>query len=447
MSYYDVAAGISQAGLNQILTALFANGTAQQKLFNGTASKDVDPLGTVNLAYQVVACPSIGLAPPDQADWDAAYKAPGVTTMPASGVFQLTLQDVKVQVAYGSASLKAEGVLKAYATFTLANTVLALVPLAVWIDESAFSGIDKLIVNQFLIPQILTLVTSTLSAIPLPQIGTVEGQTFQAPIAQIVGQQALVVATAAGSVPVDLTGYVNAAADVYVLGNIRLLNNILARLVDGQPVKEEGDSGSSAWNASARIGATVDSLRAGIDGTATKVMVALSSISGYGELSGVGVGITKAALCPIGAAVDAISNPSDWDKVISNFSLSYIPDPLPVPVSLTASTSGTSQSLSVSVGSLSSVQVIAAPQWSGSVTGTVLAAAAAGFVDLLSVTFGKLIINKILSDNAQNIHVLNLPEIGTSVEGVKVQLVIPNGAVAAVHGSDAWIQPFTVQFS
>jgi hypothetical protein len=445
MSYYDVAAGVSQKGLNDIVAGVFANATAQKNIFNGNINQSLGQYGNVNLVYQVVACPAVSLVPPAAADWTASYKAPGVTTMPATGVFQLTFSDVKVQVTYGSTVLKAEGAMKAYATFTLTKS-LALIPLAVWIDESAFSDIDKLIVNKILIPEILKLITSTLSSIPLPEIPGFAGQTFQPPIAQIVGQQALVVATAAGTTPVDLAGYTNPGQDIYVLGNIRLVNNILANEVNGKSVSQEASSGPSEWTASARISAKVDSVQAQISDATTQATVAVSSISGYGELSGVGVGITKAALCPIGAAVDAIANPSNWDKVISSFGITYSPNPLPVPIQLKVAADGTKQALYLAVGQLSSVQLIAAPQWSGSVTGTVLAAAAAGFVDLLSVTFGKLIVNKILSDNAQNIKIYDLPDITTTVEGITVRLAIPDGAIANVYGNSEWIQSFSVQF-
>lgn len=442
MSYYDVAVGINQNGLNTTMNSFFSSSTAQQKIFNGNVTETLGSLGAVNLAYQVKTSPAASLAPPSQADWDLSYKATGVTTMPASNVFQLTLNTVAIQVTYGKSTLKADGLIKAYAHYTLANNVLTLTPLAVWIDESAFSSIDKMIVNKILIPEILKLVTASLASIPLPQIPDFAGQTFQPPIAQIIDATALVAATASGATPVDLSGYTSPAQDIYVLLNARLLNSVLANVVDGQTVKEEGSKGP----ASGRISATVTSLVAGIDNGNTEISVSLSDVSGYGELAGTGVGVAKAVLCPIGAAMDAISNPSDWDKVISNFSISYSPDPLPVPVTLTASTSDGKQSLSVAVGTLSSIQVTAAPQWSGSVTGTVLAAAAAGFVDLLSVIFGKLIINKVLASHAQNINVFTLPDISTSIEGITVQLVIPDGTIAAVHGTSEWIQPFSVKF-
>jgi hypothetical protein len=57
-----------------------------------------------------------------------------------------------------------------------------------------------------------------------------------------------------------------------------------------------------------------------------------------------------------------------------------------------------------------------------------------------------LIINKALADNAQNIKICDLPDITTTVEGITVRLAIPDGAIANVHGSSEWIQPFSVQF-
>ncbi|HGY1008157.1 TPA: hypothetical protein ACNUUR_000718 [Aeromonas salmonicida] len=448
MSYFDVAAGINQTGLNSTLTGFFASPIAQSKIFNGNVTQDIAPLGDVDLVYQVIDCPEINLAPPSQADWDASFKASEVTTLPSSNVLVLTLSQVAAQITYNQVPpLKAQGLIKGYASFELKDNVLSIKPLAVWIDESEFSGFDKVVVNGILIPQILKVITSTLASIPLPQLPDLGQQSFQPPIAGIIDSCALVIATVLGDTPaVDLNGYDNPSQDTYLRTNLRMVNNLLVSYVKGKSAKAEDQTGSDAWNAAGSIGATVDSISAGINGSTLQVSVSLGDISGYGELGGTGVGVTKAILCPIGAAADAIANPSDWDKVVSNFSISYKPDPLAVGISLKAQTKDKQQKLQVSVGDLDSVQVIASPKWSGSVTGTILATAAAGFVNMLSSIFSTLVTNKLLGDYAQGIDIYTIPEISTSVEGISVQLTIADGSVATPYGVSELIQSFSVQF-
>lgn len=48
---------------------------------------------------------------------------------------------------------------------------------------------------------------------------------------------------------------------------------------------------------------------------------------------------------------------------------------------------------------------------------------------------------------SQQINVFTLPNIFTSIAGITVQLVIPEGAIAAVPCTRAWIQPFSVKLS
>lgn len=448
MSYFDVAAGISQAGLNSTLTELFANPTAQSRIFNGTSSQSLKPYGDVKLVYKVIACPQINLVPPNKADWDASFKAPGVTTLPSSNVLVLTLSQVSAQITYDKVPpLNTQGLIKGYASFELKDNTLSIKPLAAWIDESAFSKFDKVIVNNILIPQILKVITSTLASIPLPQLPDLGKQSFQPPIASIIDNNAVVVATVLGSSPtVALSGYDNPSQDTYLRTNLRIVNNLLVTYVKGQSAEAKDKTGSDAWYAAGSISATVDSIAVSINSTKLQVAVSLGDISGYGELGGTGVGVTKAILCPIGAAVDAITNPSDWDKVISSFSITYNPDPLAAGISLKAQTKDKQQKLQVSVGNLDPVQVIAAPKWSGSVTGTVLAAAAAGFVDMLSSIFSTLVANKLLEEYAQGVDIYTIPQISTSVEGIKVQLTIADGSVATPYGKDELIQSFSVQF-
>ena len=98
------------------------------------------------------------------------------------------------------------------------------------------------------------------------------------------------------------------------------------------------------------------------------------------------------------------------------------------------------------MGDLDFVQILAAPKWSGSVTGSILATAAAGFVDMLSGIFSTLVANKLLEAYAQDVEIYTIPQISTSVEGIAVQLNIADGSVATPYGANELIQNFSVQF-
>jgi hypothetical protein len=182
------------------------------------------------------------------------------------------------------------------------------------------------------------------------------------------------------------------------------------------------------------------------------------SFSCYGELSGVGVGITKAVLCPIAAAVDAIADPSKWDKVISSFDIQYKPKPMPVPVTFTADAPAgkpLTQKVTAKVPSdrlPGDIQVIIAPTWSGSVSGTVLAAAAAGFADLILVIFGKLIINDLVEKYASTSFSLPVSEMTQTIVlpgggSVTVSLSATTGAALVPFGSNQVTQSLQIGIS
>lgn len=453
MSNFDVAAGMTQSALNTTIADLFKDPVAQSKLFNGTVTKKLGDLGDVTMQYQIVAVPTSELKPPTQQEWDAAYKIKDGEKMPTGNVFQLLMPDVKGTITYATvAPLKAEGEIKVYGVFEVVSNKLSLTPKAVWIDETKFSAWDKVIVNGILIPKILEIATSTLSGIPLPAIPEFAGLTFQDYVAQIVNDNEIVVATSltGGSAP-SLDAYKNPGQDIYAITDFTVINQILDNEVKGVSKTEKDKTGSSGWYAAGSISATVKSISASAKGSDIKLSLGLKDVSGYGELGGTGVGVTKAILCPIGAAADAIANPKDWDKVISSFNITYKPDPVDVPVSFDAKTetvnNKATQHLQVSVGKIDKIEVIAAPKWSGSVTGTVLATAAAAFIDLLTAIFQGLILNAILKKNAQHINVYTIPQISKTVEGIKISLSIPDGQVASVVDSNYIVQNFNINFS
>ncbi|GAB5447540.1 hypothetical protein [Gymnodinialimonas sp.] len=456
MTVAGIVAGITDVGLNGVLADLFKNPTAQQKLFNGKVTKDISNLGSVTAEYGVLEEPVVTFVPPTQAQWDAAHKISQTTPKPNMDMYGLSLpkNHFKMTSPGVSTPLEATGAITVYGTFALTKGTLSLSPVALELDESEFSNVDKFIVNGIIIPQVLSMAQKMLDAIPLPALPDVGGVTFQPPVGAIIAQKSLAVATnmtseaapsLEGFTPPDMTFYAVASTDV--------LNAVLKAELVGQPFDEEDKTGPDAWYAAGRIKGKVQSLSVEIADGGVSVSAGLTNLSGYGELGGTGVGVAKAVMCPIGAAADAIANPKDWDKVISAFDVSYKPDPLPIPVSFKIAegtdpeTQEPAQFLRLSVGELKTIQVVAAPKWSGSVTGTVLAPAAAAFIDLLSVIFKGKIVNAILKKNAQNVQVYMLPPVEKTVEGITISLTVPNGTAATPFGTAAIVQQFGVSFS
>lgn len=450
MANFDIAVGITQSGLNTTLESFFSNSTAQSKIFTQNFSKDLSGI-TVNLDVVVLAAPTVLLTAPTDTQWQQSYGADGVQktgTPPSGNVFQVTLSSVKVSGTIAGVPVTATGEIQVYAQFSLINNILNVTGLSVWLDESEWEqyGITKLVVNGIIIPYGLNTVNKLLNAIPFPQIPTeYTTTTFQNPIMGITNNNELVLATSMNSSPAtNLDSYSPAPSEqIYLQAGLVLINTILTEKLNNFPLKASDSTGDSAAKASAEIQATLQSVTGKIAEGRTLVSLNIVDISGYGELSGTATAIAKTVLCPIGTAIDAISDPKNWDKVISNFSIQYKPDPLDVPFTVNVTASG---SVQISVGEIDSIQIIAAPKWSG-VIGSTLAAMAAGFVDLLSAIFKGKIVNEIIKKNAQNIEVWTNPSVTKEVEGINITLSAESGAALLPQGDNIIVEGFTISFS
>ncbi|THU38333.1 hypothetical protein FAM09_16795 [Niastella caeni] len=451
MASFDIAVGITQNGLNSTLAGLFANPTAQSKIFKQTFSEEI---GGISVSVELVMqnTPTTVLAPPSDAKWQASYGADGTQQTghpPAGNIFQALIPNLKVSGTVAGVSVSGSDNIEVYAEFTLVNKVLNVTALSVWVDESKWAkyGFTKLIVNGLIIPYALNTINNLLNAIPFPQIPTkYTSTTFQEPIMDLTNNNELVVATSMQSSPAtNLDSYTPPASkDIYLQAGLSIINTLLAEQVAKipKPWKASDSKGDSLAKASAEIQATFNSITGKIQNGQTAASINITDISGYGELSGVGTAIAKTVLCPIGTAIDAISNPSTWDKVISSFSIQYRPDPLDIPFSVNVTAE---ESVQVSIGQIDSVQIIAAPKWSG-VIGSTLAAAAAGFVDLLSAIFKEKIVNAITKQFAQNIEVWKDATVTKQIEGINIKLSATPGAALVPQGNSLIVEGFNVSF-
>lgn len=449
MAVFDIAAGITQKGVNTTLASLFANPVAQSKIFKQKYSQTIEGI-TVTVDVVMQNSPVAVLAPPSVAKWQASYGADGTQQTgqpPAGNVFQVLVPGLKISGTVAGVSVSGSDDIEVYADFSLSKNVLTVTGLSVWVDESKWQkdGITKAIVNALIIPYALNTVNKLLNAIPFPQIPAEYTTTkFQDPVMDITNNNEVVVATSMQSNPAtNLDNYTPpASTDIYLQAGLTVINAVLAEKLSNYPLKAQDSTGDSAAKASAEIQGTLKSITGNIKNGKTVASVNITGISGYGELSGTATAIAKTVLCPIGTAIDAISNPGDWDKVVSSFSIEYKPNPLDIPFSVKVSTT---ESVLLSIGELDSVQLIAAPKWSG-VIGSTLAAVAAGFTDLLSAIFKGKIVNEIIKKAAQNIEVWKNATVTKQIEGINVALAATPGAALVPQGNSLIVEGFNVTF-
>jgi hypothetical protein len=459
MSNFDLAVGMTQGGVTQVINDLFENPIAKEKIFNGTFTKDLEGMGKVTLKYKIVNSPGLLLEPPSTEDWDESYKAdPETTVMSKENMFQVIFTDVSGELTIDSEPMfNEEGELKVYCDFSITKKEiedeteneteviqeLTLTPLAVWLDKSRIGKWDKIIVEFVVVPAILNMVTKMLKGIPLPQFPKIAGQSFYDPIAAIVNNNELVAATSLESnPPPSLADYKNPDKEIYLLTGLDVVNGALAGL-KGKTFKEEGSSGGDGFNVEGNITATIGSVVASIAGTQTNISFKVIDVVGYGAAGGIGTGVLKALTCPIGTAIDAMISPSDWDKIMTNNKVSYEPDPLVAPVEFAVEASGTEQKLTVDVGWITITEVKASPKWNSSLTGILMSSVTTVLVSMFASLVQNILTWTIFKPPFD---ILKFKVISTTVEGITVELVIPDGSVAVAHGSNQLLQSFLIKF-
>ncbi|HKF49966.1 MAG TPA: hypothetical protein VKB38_21565 [Terracidiphilus sp.] len=457
MSQYDIAAGVTLEGANSLIATFYAQPAARNGLFKGSKTEDIDGIGKVTVTYDVKKAPTVVLAPPTQANWEASQRRDPEQKTPPSNTIQVLLSTLAGTATVGDAPpLPAEGPVTVYGTVTADKGNVKIRVTAVLIDESSFSDWDKLIVNMILLPEIFKMSDSMIPAIVLPTLPKFAGLEFQTLALAVTDRGILLGSSLVGGGTTNLGGFSWPGTPIFAMATLIPFNKLLANEVSGtHEIKDS--TGPSEWTAAGKITAKDLKMTARLSGP-TIFLDTGGSFSGYGELSGVGVGITKTALCPIATAVDAIADPSGWDKVVSSFDIQYKPQPMPVPVTFTADApSGTpkTQNVTAKVPSdklPSDIQVIFAPTWSGSVTGTVLGAAAMGFLDLVLVIFGKLIINDLVGKYASKSFSLPVSEMSQTISmpgggSVTVSLSAATGQALVPFGGNQLTQSLQIAIS
>lgn len=449
MANFDIAVGLTQKGLNTTLASLFGDPKAQNGIFVQHFKQTVSTI-PVDITLTIGAAPTVVLAPPSATFWQQSYNAQGVLQTgnpPAGNVFQILISDLTTSGTVSGTPVSGSTSFQVYAKFSISGSTLSLQALSVWLDESTWDkmGITKLIVNAIIIPYALNTVNKLISAISIPTIPTFAGVTLQTPIAAITNANEIVVATSMKSNPAPtLSSYTPPTGlDVFLQAGVDIINTALASEINNYTFDESAKTGDSAAYASAEIKGTVQTVTASLSSGATNVNVTVTGISGYGELGGTATAIAKTVLCPIGTAIDAISNPSDWDKIVASFGITYSPDPLEVPFTVNVNKDG---DVLLSVGQLNTVTLIFAPKWSG-VIGSALAVVAAGFADLVTSIFKEKVVNPFISKFAQNINVWSNPSVSTQLEGITITLSANTGAALTNQNDTYLAQGFSFSFS
>lgn len=311
MPNFDVAAGINQAKLNDLLGQYFSNAPASNNPFKGSTTKPVQGLGNVTLTWNVERPPTIVFGPPSLDVWNPALNAQGQTNgdtktpLPTLPMVQVTLPVLTASYRLGSVEVggTANNVV-AYATLTFAPGTITIGLVAVTLDESSFSTWDKAIFNLVLLPQIFSSAKDMLSVVHIPSIGWQDVQLNPLQL-QMVGDQLIAAATlVANKQPLDTSGVTWPTDPVFALASTGLVNTALTDFLAPFQGKTFADSGDFHGLANWDYSGSVSSLSATVKTVAPLTIDARASASltAGAKLTAAGMALAAAG-CALGAAL------------------------------------------------------------------------------------------------------------------------------------------------
>lgn len=206
MSNYDVALVVDAGTLNTGMTQLYANATAQDKLFKG--NETVGTGGVVSVDWKIGAAPTFVLTPPDAKVWnDPNVFSPTTAPKPAAPtdqMFQLTLTAVTTTINLEQGDP---------VPLSFALTVFA--QLNVTSEHVVMSSVAVLPINvepaqelylQIVCSIVYNKVSALLAGYKIPANINVEGQAFTPPVVAVIAGYLVVASNLTANGTPDISG-------------------------------------------------------------------------------------------------------------------------------------------------------------------------------------------------------------------------------------------------
>jgi hypothetical protein len=291
---FDVAIGMDESGLNQVLGELFQRPGLRKDLFSGSQSANI--LGAaIQVDWSVEQAPTVHLSAPTPDQWKHAIKADGAVAAPTVNALTMHFPQFKItRKAASGPDQTATVALDVICTINIQSDNLIVSALAVSVDLSAASAFDQVLYKSVIIPRILNLVGTAFGVEHLPNVNF-EGLQF-GPIALTVGSGRVAgVANLAGkpTPPAPDPGTLPNAKFFLLLGRDALQQTAqkgAAGLV-GHSATSSGSRGFGLGNASYNGSVRLDSVSVQVGGDPTvinaQVAIGAEASAGVSLLGGI----------------------------------------------------------------------------------------------------------------------------------------------------------------
>jgi|GEM_PF-2217384 len=170
MSAFDVAICMNESALNRVIASIYARPGFRDSLFRGSRQVSVGGVA-LSVGYDVLVPPTVRLEAPSPAQWQAAIRADGNAAAPTANALVAHFPQVTVTKSPGTPAASSSTItFDAIAVASLQGGRLAISPVGVCIDLSHSSSDDQILYRAVIIPRVLEMLATLLSAESVPNI-------------------------------------------------------------------------------------------------------------------------------------------------------------------------------------------------------------------------------------------------------------------------------------
>ena len=184
MSAYDLLIGINEGRLDVIMSQVYASPALRKSLFSGTQTGSYTGIN-FTVTWSLGAAPTISLRSPTPTEWTESIQAGGSPVAPQSGAFIVNLSSLSVKLVASGETVDTTVPVKAICTVATHGSALSIAALSVIVNLSNSSPLDKYMISNVLVPNILAMLSKALSAIHIPNL-SFAGISLTPPVVEIL---------------------------------------------------------------------------------------------------------------------------------------------------------------------------------------------------------------------------------------------------------------------
>lgn len=250
MSNCDLVIGLSAAKLDQVVRQIYSNPHLRESVFAGSKSATYAKVNAT-ISWEAQSPPTVELRAPTPGEWKGAIKENGNPAPPCDGAFIVNLSKLSLKVDASPEKLDTTVPLSVICAAQSSGERLSLTAIAVRVNLSNATPLDKFLIERVLVPGILGMVNKSLGGLKIaaPTFG---GVTFTAGTVVVASDHLLLGFNLAQRGAPALEGVQVPGDPFFVLMSPALLKVAVdyevQKNLQGQPFNKHGSAGGGGFS-------------------------------------------------------------------------------------------------------------------------------------------------------------------------------------------------------